>query len=116
MPGAGFLERGIKIVTRDTPPAASAPPMARLRQGVMIGLGCAIILVGLVIAPLPGPGGLPVMLVGGVLVLRNSAASRKFFVRMKRRYPRVLGPIERLRVKLRTRRHQRRADQDDRQA
>ncbi len=110
------MERGINIVTRDTPPAASAPPMARLRQGVMIGLGCAIILVGLVIAPLPGPGGLPVMLVGGVLVLRNSADARKFFVRMKRRYPRVLGPIERLRVKLRTRRHQRRADQDDRQA
>jgi hypothetical protein len=87
--------------------------MARLRQRVMIGLGCTIMLAGLVIAPLPGPGGLPVMMVGGVLILRNSADARKFFVRMKRRYPRVLGPIERLRVKLRTRRHLRRAEQDD---
>jgi hypothetical protein len=100
-------------VTRDTSSAESSPPMARLRQGAMIGLGCTIILVGLIIAPLPGPGGLPVMLVGGVLVLRNSATSRKFFVRMKRRYPRMLGPIERLRVKLRTRRHQRRMRPDD---
>ncbi len=73
----------------------------------MIGAGCTIMVLGLLIAPLPGPGGLPVMLLGGVLVLRNSADARRLFVRMKRRYPRALGPVERFRVKLRTRRQRR---------
>lgn len=73
----------------------------------MIALGGLLLLVGLAIAPLPGPGGLPVMLVGGVLVLRHSADARKFYVRMTRRHPKILGPIERIRARLRARRQQR---------
>ncbi|MBP2231005.1 hypothetical protein J2847_004316 [Azospirillum agricola] len=86
----------------------SIPTFARMRQLALIGTGCTIIALGVLISPLPGPGGLPVMLLGGVLVLRNSADARRLFVRMKRRYPRVLGPVERFRVKLRVRRQKKR--------
>ncbi|WP_052293771.1 hypothetical protein [Azospirillum sp. B510] len=86
------------------PDTAQTLSLARVRQLALIGAGCTIILLGLLIAPLPGPGGLPVMLLGGVLVLRNSADARRLFVRTKRRYPRMFGPVERIRQKLRARR------------
>ncbi|QCG89978.1 hypothetical protein [Azospirillum sp. TSH100] len=86
------------------PDTAQTLSFARVRQLALIGAGCTIILLGLLIAPLPGPGGLPVMLLGGVLVLRNSADARRLFVRGKRRYPRMFSPVERVRQKLRNRR------------
>jgi len=86
------------------PDTAQTLSFARVRQLALIGAGCTIILLGLLIAPLPGPGGLPVMLLGGVLVLRNSADARRLFVRGKRRYPRMFSPVERIRQKLRNRR------------
>jgi len=97
---------------RSDPDTSSTPffarlPLARMRQLALIGTGCTIMALGLLIAPLPGPGGLPVMVLGGVLVLRNSADARRLFVRMKRRYPRMIGPVDRFRVKMRTRRQRR---------
>ena len=86
------------------PDTAQTLSFARVRQLALIGAGCTIILLGLLIAPLPGPGGLPVMVLGGVLVLRNSADARRLFVRTKRRYPRMFSPVERIRQKLRARR------------
>lgn len=83
---------------------ADALSLARLRQGALIGVGCTIILIGALLAPLPGPGGLPVALVGGAILLRNSPAARRLFVRAKRRYPRMLAPVEKLRLYLRRRR------------
>lgn len=80
--------------------------LARLRQLVLIGMGWTIIGLGVLIAPLPGPGGLPVVLLGGAILLRNSADARRLFVRMKRRHPRLFHPVERIRVKLRRRRHE----------
>ncbi|WP_448207253.1 PGPGW domain-containing protein [Azospirillum sp. sgz302134] len=87
-------------------PAASArtPSLARLRQLALIGTGWTIIGLGVLIAPLPGPGGLPVVLIGGAILLRNSSDARRLFVRMKRRHPRLFHPVERIRVKLRRRR------------
>ncbi|MBP2299127.1 hypothetical protein [Azospirillum picis] len=86
------------------PETASTLSLARIRQLALIGAGCVIILLGVAIAPLPGPGGLPVILLGGVLVLRNSADARRLFVRSKRRYPRLFAPVEHIRQKLRARR------------
>lgn len=80
--------------------------LARLRQLALIGMGWTIIGLGVLIAPLPGPGGLPVVLLGGAILLRNSADARRLFVRMKRRHPRLFHPVERIRVKLRRRRHE----------
>lgn len=75
----------------------------RVRQLVLIGMGWTIVGLGVLIIPLPGPGGLPVIVLGGMLLLRNSADARRLFVRMKRRYPRLFSPIERLRRRWRRR-------------
>ena len=74
---------------------ATGLSLTRLRQLALIGTGWTIIGLGLMLAPLPGPGGLPLALVGGVILLRNSADARRLFVRMKKRYPRALSPAER---------------------
>lgn len=75
----------------------------RVRQLVLIGMGWTIVALGVLIAPLPGPGGIPVILLGGALLLRNSADARRLFVRTKRRYPRLFAPVEKLRQRLRRR-------------
>lgn len=77
--------------------------LARVRQLALIGMGWTIIGLGALISPLPGPFGLPVAIVGGIILLRNSAGARRLFVRMKRRYPRLFQPVERIRQKLRRR-------------
>lgn len=75
----------------------------RVRQLVLIGMGWTIIALGLLIAPLPGPGGIPVIALGGMLLLRNSADARRLFVRAKRRWPRLFFPFEALRQRFRKR-------------
>ena len=69
---------------------------ARIRRFGMVLLGFAIIIAGVLIAPLPGPGGIPVIVVGLMVVLRNSFKARRQFVRLNRAYPKTLYPIRRL--------------------
>jgi hypothetical protein len=69
---------------------------ARIRRFGMVLLGFAIIGFGILIAPLPGPGGIPVIVVGLMVVLRNSFKARRQFVRLHRAYPKTLYPIRRL--------------------
>jgi hypothetical protein len=59
-------------------------------------LGLLVILLGIIIAPLPGPMGVPVMAVGLVLVLRASPGAKRLFVRAHRRWPQVINPVRRL--------------------
>ena len=66
-----------------------------VRFGMML-LGGVIVLVGILIAPLPGPMGLPVATVGLILILRNSYMARRAFVRFQRAHPRTLYPVRRL--------------------
>jgi uncharacterized membrane protein YbaN (DUF454 family) len=61
-----------------------------------IAAGCVIILAGIIIAPLPGPGGIPVIALGSLILLRHSPAFRRRFVRFERRWPRAMSPIGRL--------------------
>jgi hypothetical protein len=65
------------------------------RSGLVI-VGFAIILLGIAIAPLPGPGGIPVIVVGLMFVLRNSFKARRHFVRFQRAHPKMIFPIRRL--------------------
>jgi hypothetical protein len=53
-------------------------------------------LAGLILAPLPGHIGLPLLVVGLMIVLRNSFAAKRQFVRMQRAHPKVVFPIRRL--------------------
>ena len=69
---------------------------ARIKRMGMVLLGFAIIGFGILIAPLPGPGGIPVIVVGLMVVLRNSFKARRQFVRLNRAYPKTLYPIRRL--------------------
>ena len=68
----------------------------RIKRVGMVVLGFAIILAGIAIAPLPGPGGIPVIVVGLMIVLKNSFKARRQFVRLHRAHPRVISPIRRL--------------------
>ncbi|HEX6980793.1 MAG TPA: PGPGW domain-containing protein [Alphaproteobacteria bacterium] len=76
--------------------------MHDLKRRIYIGLGVTLIVAGVVIAPLPGPGGLPVMAAGAFVVLRHSAGARRIYVRVKRRWPRPVALFDRFR-----RRHRR---------
>lgn len=87
------------------PRTAPAPVrFAGLRRRVLLAVGWFIVALGVIITPVPGPGGFPVVLLGGMIVLRNSDAAKRGFVRWKRRYPRLFHPVERLRIHLRRRR------------
>src|ERR1051325_7226338 len=69
---------------------------ASIKRGGLVLLGFAIIGFGILIAPLPGPGGIPVIVVGLMVVLRNSFKARRQFVKLHRAYPKTLYPIRRL--------------------
>ena len=69
---------------------------ARVKRFGMVLLGLAIIAAGIVISPLPGPGGIPVIVVGLMMVLRNSFKARRQFVRLQRAHPKMISPIRRL--------------------
>ena len=75
---------------------ASAVSIARMRQLALIGMGWTIVAAGILMVPLPGPFGLPIALVGVVILLRNSADARRLFVRMRRRKPGWFAPFDRL--------------------
>ena len=68
----------------------------RIKRTGMVLLGFAIIAAGVLIAPVPGPGGIPVIVVGLMIVLRNSFKARRQFVKLHRAHPKVLSPIRRL--------------------
>lgn len=68
----------------------------RIGRFLLLVLGGAIMLVGLVTAPLPGHIGLPLLVVGLMIVLRNSFKARRQFVRMQRAHPKMVFPIRRL--------------------
>lgn len=72
---------------------AAEPAMMRFRQTLLIGTGWAVFGLGVLVAPLPGPFGFPIMIVGGIILLRNSAGVRRRFARMKRRPPGLLKPV-----------------------
>ncbi|MCA3723777.1 hypothetical protein, partial [Phenylobacterium sp.] len=51
---------------------------------------------GVVIAPLPGPLGLPVTVIGLMMVLRGSFRAKREFVRLQNRHPKFVRPLRRL--------------------
>nr|WP_272887063.1 hypothetical protein [Phenylobacterium aquaticum] len=79
--------------------ASDAPArelLARVSRFVLTVLGLFIMLVGLVTAPLPGHLGLPILVVGLMIVLRNSFKARRRFVRIQKAHPKMIFPLRRL--------------------
>lgn len=70
--------------------------LARIARWLLLGLGFAVMLVGLGLAALPGHLGLPLLVVGLMIVLRNSFKARRQFVRMQKAHPKMVFPIRRL--------------------
>jgi len=82
-------------------PSLSPPPprpglARRVRRLALMGVGFFIILLGILIAPLPGPGGVPVIALGLVIVLRNSWWAKRQFIRAQRARPKWVYPFRRL--------------------
>ena len=69
---------------------------ARVLRVALALLGGVIVIVGILMAPLPGPLGIPVIVVGLMLTLRNSFKARRQFVRFQQAHPKMIFPIRRL--------------------
>ncbi|CAN7569345.1 hypothetical protein LJR225_004228 [Phenylobacterium sp. LjRoot225] len=79
------------------PDAAFARELiARITRWLLLALGGTLALTGVLIAPLPGPLGVPLVVLGLILVLRNSFAAKRQFVRLQRARPKMVFPIRRL--------------------
>jgi hypothetical protein len=70
--------------------------MAIVFKIIMMIAGTLLVALGLAISPLPGPLGLPVVLLGLVLLLRSSTWIKRQFVRLVHKYPKWLGPLRSL--------------------
>ena len=70
--------------------------LTKLTRWLLLIVGGLVVLAGILIAPLPGPGGIPVIVVGLMIMLRNSFAARRRFVRFQRAHPKLIFPIRRL--------------------
>lgn len=68
----------------------------RMVRWGLLALGGVIMAVGLVLAFLPGHLGLPILVIGLMIVLRNSFKARRQFVRMQRAHPNFVFPLRRL--------------------
>lgn len=65
------------------------------RWALMIG-GLFVVLLGILIAPLPGPGGVPVIAVGLMLILKSSFWAKRQFIRAQYARPKWVYPFRRL--------------------
>jgi hypothetical protein len=69
---------------------------ARIGRGLLLALGGIIMLAGLILAPLPGHIGLPLLVIGLMIVLRNSFRAKRTFLRFQHAHPKMVFPIRRL--------------------
>ena len=65
-------------------------------RSAMLIAGILVIILGVLIAPLPGPGGVPVIALGLILVLRSSYWAKRQFIRAQHARPRYVYPFRRL--------------------
>ncbi|HEY2658309.1 MAG TPA: hypothetical protein VGI79_01205 [Caulobacteraceae bacterium] len=63
---------------------------------VVVGVGSVLMAGGFVLALLPGHLGLPLLVVGLIMVLRNSPKARRQFIHLQHRHPRMVFPVRRL--------------------
>ena len=77
-----------------------SPPRSRLlrtlKRWALMGGGLFVVLLGVLIAPLPGPGGIPVIAVGLMLILKSSFWAKRQFIRAQYARPRWVYPFRRL--------------------
>jgi hypothetical protein len=69
---------------------------SRVARWLLIGLGLVLMLVAVPLVALPGHLGLPLMVIGLMIVLRNSFKAKRQFLRMQYAHPKMVFPIRRL--------------------
>jgi len=74
----------------------SAPVFDRALRWGQITTGVGLFLAGIAIAPLPGPLGVPVSMLGLAMVLKNSYWAKRQFIRAQRKRPKFVYPFRRL--------------------
>lgn len=67
-----------------------------LRRVAYMVSGILVVVLGILIAPLPGPGGIPVIALGLVLILRSSFWAKRQFIRAQYAKPKYVYPFRRL--------------------
>lgn len=82
--------------SRPARPRRRAGLIRRLARLALIGLGAVTVVAGVLISPLPGPFGLPVAVVGLMLILRNSYWAKRQFIRLQKIRPNWVFPFRRL--------------------
>jgi len=60
---------------------------------LMTVLGVVLMAIGVVITPLPGPFGVPVILLGLIILLRSSMWVKRLFMRLVKRHPKLFKPL-----------------------
>ena len=55
----------------------------------LFGLGILLVLIGIVVSPIPGPGGIFFIAPGSALILRSSMWAKRHYVRIKRWQPKA---------------------------
>ncbi|ESQ92106.1 hypothetical protein ABAC460_04265 [Asticcacaulis sp. AC460] len=68
-------------------------PFSALKKILLSIVGILLMIFGVAIAPLPGPLGVPPFMFGLILLLRNSIWVKRVFVRLSRRFPKLVGPV-----------------------
>jgi hypothetical protein len=76
--------------------ALSLPIWRRVSRWLLLAVGGVLMLVGMVGSVLPGHLGLPVLVLGLILVLRSSFQARRRFIGLQRQHPKIVYPIRRL--------------------
>lgn len=69
---------------------------ARIGRWLLLGLGLVIMLAGLILTPLPFHVGLPLLVIGLMIVLRSSFKAKRRFLEIQRAHPKMVFPIRRL--------------------
>ena len=70
--------------------------VSRMARWLLIGFGLVLMLLAVPLVALPGHLGLPLMVVGLMIVLRNSFSAKRHFLRMQYAHPKMVFPIRRL--------------------
>ncbi len=67
-----------------------------LLRAAVVTAGLMFMVSGLVLAVLPGHLGVPLLVIGLIMVLRNSRKARRRFIHLQQRHPRMVYPLRRL--------------------
>ena len=74
----------------------SRDPLRALKRSALMIAGVLVVILGLLIGPLPGPGGIPVVALGLVLIMRGSYRAKRLFIRAQYARPKWVYPFRRL--------------------